>query len=96
MKITTHGHRRSILYLGNGEVEEDVVAGDAVGGVGGPGVRDQQAGDPALRAPHAAALAQVKHLQGGDLDMHSTRSWSSTLNISYTVVQAQIISHYGW
>ena len=46
-----------------------MVAGDAVGGVGGPGVRDQQAGDPALRAPHAAALAQVKHLQGGDLDI---------------------------
>ena len=44
-----------------------MVAGDAVGGVGGPGVRDQQAGDPALRAPHAAALAQVQHLEGRDL-----------------------------
>ena len=44
-----------------------MVAGDAVGGVGRPGVRDQQAGDPALRAPHAAALAQVQHLERYDL-----------------------------
>ena len=44
-----------------------MVAGDPVGGVGGPGVRDEQAGDPPLRAPHAAAAAQVKHLERGDL-----------------------------
>ena len=53
--------------LGDGEVEEDVVARDAVGGVRRPRVRDQQAGDAALRAPHAAAPAQVQHLEGGHL-----------------------------
>ena len=44
-----------------------MVAGDPVGGVGGPGVRYEQAGDPPLRAPHATAAAQIEHLERGDL-----------------------------